>query len=294
MNTQVQRYTPAHIDIKPRKMRFEAETNKDRYWLAGNKLFTAMFNFASMLFPEGELFFIKSVQHFQSEITDPKLREDIRGFIEQEITHSQHHDKFNQDIYGNGFRWLKVMEKQLHNILAWSHKYVPKKLQLSFTVTAEHFTAIGANLGLKHPDLVMHKVDPKYREIWLWHAVEESEHKAVAFDVLKAVSGSYWLRIAPLAVIMMLTLLSLLVSAVVLPPWLVINKIRGRRILPKKRKKPLPEKVKMEIKQATNTFIKDLFSFFKPSFHPWDCDNTDLIESWKSNYSQTGKSALKI
>jgi len=292
MNTQVQRFTPRNIEIYERKITFPTAIDKERYWFAGSKVFTTGFNFASMLFPEGETFFIKSVQNFQSEIVDPKLREDINGFIAQEITHTQEHAKYNSDIYGNGFYKLKGLEKYLHTILAGAHRWTPKKFQLSFTVTAEHFTAIGANIGLKYPDLIMGAVDPKYREIWLWHAVEETEHKAVAFDVLKAVSGNYWLRIAPLAAILGLALISVLVAAVVLPPLMLLNKLRGKRTFPKPSGKPLPEAIKEQIAPARNTFLKDLFSFFKPSFHPWDCDNSHFVDDWKSVYAETGKSAL--
>lgn len=292
MNTQVQRYTPAYIDIKARKITFPSAVNKARYWMADSKVFTTAFNFASMLFPEGETFFIKSVQHFQSEISDPKLREDINGFIAQEITHSHEHEKYNQDVYGNGFRKLKGMEKVLHKILAGAHRWAPKKLQLSFTVTAEHFTAIGANIGLEYPDLIMGNVDPKYREIWLWHAVEETEHKAVAFDVLKVVSGSYWLRVLPLAMILLLTLVSALVAVVVVPLLVVVNRARGRRTFPKSRGKPLPPHIKAQVVSARNTFLKDLFSFFRPSFHPWDCDNAHFVDDWKKVYAETGKSAM--
>ncbi|PCJ15120.1 MAG: hypothetical protein COB04_13645 [Gammaproteobacteria bacterium] len=292
MNTEVQRFTPASVDIHARKITFASAVDKERYWMAGSKLFTTGFNFASMLFPEGETFFIKSVQNFQSQIVDPKLRDDINGFIAQEITHAQEHEKYNEDAYDNGFYKLRGMEKILRSILVGSHRWVPKKFQLSFTVTAEHFTAIGANIGLQFPDLIMGAVDPKYREIWLWHAVEETEHKGVAFDVLKAVSGNYWLRIMPLAIILLLALVSSVIAAVILPPLALINKIRGKGIFSKPKGRPLPKSIKREIVLARNMFLKDLFSFFKPSFHPWDCDNSSFVEDWKSNYAATGKSAL--
>ena len=37
--------------------------------------------------------------------------------------------------------------------------------------------------------------DPTVASFALWHMVEETEHKSVAFDVYQAVCGKYWLRV---------------------------------------------------------------------------------------------------
>ena len=35
----------------------------------------------------------------------------------------------------------------------------------------------------------------EYHNLWIWHAIEECEHKAVSYDVYKQVSNSYLLRV---------------------------------------------------------------------------------------------------
>ncbi len=63
---------------------------------------------------------------------------------------------------------------------------------LSITAAVEHFTAVMARMTLR--DRTMAGAHPVMRDLYEWHALEELEHKAVAFDVLRYVSGSYFVR----------------------------------------------------------------------------------------------------
>ena len=53
----------------------------------------------------------------------------------------------------------------------------------------EHFTATLARLLLTDP-LIKQKTTQESRNLWEWHALEELEHKSVAFDALKAIGGN--------------------------------------------------------------------------------------------------------
>ena len=68
---------------------------------------------------------------------------------------------------------------------------------LAVTCSLEHFTALLAELLLTTPQgkQMLDQMSPSHRTIWIWHAIEEIEHKAVTFDVLQAVNGSYLLRV---------------------------------------------------------------------------------------------------
>src|SRR3546814_17330762 len=58
----------------------------------------------------------------------------------------------------------------------------PEILNLAATMALEHFTAM-----MEHEFLInsrhFAKTDPEVRSMWRWHAIEEIEHKGVAFDV---------------------------------------------------------------------------------------------------------------
>ena len=54
------------------------------------------------------------------------------------------------------------------------------------TAALEHFTATLAEMILSDPEARDMFGDETVKNLFLWHALEEAEHKAVAFDVYKA------------------------------------------------------------------------------------------------------------
>ncbi|HFF5283056.1 TPA: metal-dependent hydrolase, partial [Acinetobacter baumannii] len=61
--------------------------------------------------------------------------------------------------------------------------------QVTATVVMEHYTATLARLLLTD-SLIKAKTTQESRNLWEWHALEELEHKSVAFDVLNAIGGN--------------------------------------------------------------------------------------------------------
>jgi predicted metal-dependent hydrolase len=187
--------TPAGVQIKPRNRSHDIATALQGEWLDNNAFLTAVFNGMSISFPAGEKFFIDSVRHYRDQITDPVLKEHIKGFCGQEGFHRREHQRYNEALcQARGYDLVKL-ETKLTKRLAWAQKNLSPLSNLAITVAIEHFTAVLAELLLR-PDSIMNKADPAMRELWRWHAAEEMEHKSVAFDVFKAVGGPETLRVS--------------------------------------------------------------------------------------------------
>ena len=176
--------TPADLTINPRNLMFGRGRTCDRWWIGGDPVATAFYNGMSLTFPLGEAFFIESVRHFRDAVP-LALQAQIDAFIKQEAAHSREHSHFNRQIQDAGYD-VSVIESELAQRLAKAKDRQPA-LNLAMTVALEHFTAIIAHACLKSPRHFKGASSEAAR-LWKWHAMEEIEHKAVAFDTFLEVT----------------------------------------------------------------------------------------------------------
>ena len=170
--------TPTDLSITPRDRRFGRETATPRLWHGGRIEATAIYNALSATFPVGEAFFVESVRAFR-EGAPPKLAEEIQGFTTQEAIHSREHDAFNKRAARSGYD-LSKLEQQVEWRLSIT-RAKPPIVGLAATMALEHFTAILAHQLLANPRHLA-GAEQETADLWRWHAVEEIEHKGVAYD----------------------------------------------------------------------------------------------------------------
>ena len=170
--------TPADLSITPRDRRFGRDTDAPRLWHGGRVEATAIYNALSTTFPAGEAFFVESVRAFRDG-APPKLAEEIKGFTTQEAIHSREHDAFNKRATRSGYD-LSRLEAQVEKRLSITRGR-PPVVSLAATMALEHFTAILAHQLLAEPRH-LDGAEGETADLWRWHAVEEIEHKGVAYD----------------------------------------------------------------------------------------------------------------
>ncbi len=82
----------AHTPLKARNVAFDwADT--PLHWIPGDPFSTHTINVLHLLLPAGERWFVHVYKQVLPYIRDPRLREDVIGFIGQEAMHSQAHDE---------------------------------------------------------------------------------------------------------------------------------------------------------------------------------------------------------
>ncbi len=170
--------TPADLTITPRDRRFGRGMAQDRWWHGGDPVGTAFHNALSVTFPRGEAFFIESVKAHRDG-APPKLEAEIKAFVMQEVMHSREHVAFNKRVVDAGYDVSKL-EQAVTDSLELT-KGRPQILNLAVTMALEHYTAMLAQMMLARADYWA-GVDAESKAMWKWHAVEEIEHKGVAFD----------------------------------------------------------------------------------------------------------------
>jgi predicted metal-dependent hydrolase len=261
--------TKTSSSIEVRNMQFELD-GVPRYWNGGRRSVTLFSNGLSIFFPPGERFFIAAVKAHADRVTDEKLRGEIKLFCAQEGVHSREHVAYNRMLDQQGYP-ASAMQKDVERLLRYVSR-LPAIVRLAVTCALEHFTAILAHRLLSYPrDLA--EAHPAMGALWRWHAAEETEHKAVAFDVYRAVGGSYLLR----ACVMMLT-------TVIFLTYVGLHQVRLMwvdRCLFSPREWMRFLRFMFVDPGAMRGILGPYVSYFRPSFHPWDQDSRHLLDAWK-------------
>jgi uncharacterized protein len=176
--------TPTDLVIHPRNLMFGRNQKGQRWWNNGDPVGTAFYNGMSVTFPLGEAYFIDSVRHFRDAVPEHQKAQ-IDAFIKQEAAHSREHIHFNKQVHEAGYE-VESIEIDLAERLKETKDSAPI-INLAMTAALEHFTAVIAHAILKSDRHVKGTATEAVR-LWKWHAIEEIEHKAVAFDTLLAVT----------------------------------------------------------------------------------------------------------
>lgn len=265
----------AYPKVRRIRFRFGDPDPMTRHFVEDNIPLTHLVAILSGAFPPGEESFIRSVRKFTDQITDPALKKRVAGFIGQESVHGQEHRHLNEKLVEMGFPLVRFFMFDHDNLRQRAfvrvENMVPAKVHLAFTAAAEHYTATLAERVFSD-EMQAIPGDPEVWHLLNWHAMEELEHKSVAFDVYRAVGGPEWIRIGVMALMYAVTL-PYVVVAVLLS---IITDPSGWR----------PFKV---LRQTYGIFrgplvkglMRDLRKYMKPGFHPDDIDTSSLLNKWQ-------------
>lgn len=264
------------IDIAGRKMDFDFDFDDvPRHWIKDNPFRSTFMNSLSCMFPEGERMFMDAVRDCQEQIKDPspKLLEQIKGFIKQEAIHGHEHAQYNDFLRKWGYPIDKINNFEKKEKV-WMRKHMPAAHRLAITCALEHFTAIMAHQVLTNP-MATEDMHPQFKEMWRWHAIEETEHKAVAFDVYQAAVGKYWLRVLTM---LQVTFFFCLRTTIYQMIFLWKD---GQLFNPHVWWQGLKFYFfESNFKGLVPSIFRDYLDYFKRDFHPWQHDNRKLLENW--------------
>jgi predicted metal-dependent hydrolase len=206
-----------------------------------------------------------------ADLAEPPLSGQIAAFLAQEAVHSREHVFFNRQMADNGYD-VAAMDARTQARIAFARKR-PLLGQLAATVALEHFTAILAHAVLTDPRH-FDGASPEARAMWRWHALEEIEHKAVAFDTFAIATREMpsWRR----------WLLRSMIMAV--STWLLFSNVAAS----------MASMFKTDGIDGARTWgrvfvflfarpgiLRQVFAaylgYFRPGFHPWMVDDRALI-----------------
>lgn len=263
--------------ITPRIPQIDWSKGFKRHWCGENAAATHAFNAMSFLFPQAERYFIdtaREVARATNVADNPELELAVRNFIAQESIHTQQHNQYNAVLQSQGFE--NVVHDFVERLQARSHKMNSPLTKLAVVCAYEHYTAILGNFILRNPDALA-SASPDMALVWGWHSAEETEHKAVCFDLYQA-AGDGWLR--RVTAFFLVTINFNLMFC-----RLYFSLLHRDNCL-------IPSRFFGTARQSVQFFFARSgiawhllghgFRYLAPRFHPWDQDNRAELQSWLS------------
>lgn len=265
----------AERDIPVRRLARTPDVTGDDWIVAGDPIFSHLLATLSAVFPKGEEFFVASVRRHRDAVADqPVLKAQVKGFIGQEAMHSREHRALNARLAELGYNTVRA-DDVIGRICARVLRMRPKRLAIAATAAAEHYTGLLAETALDHePTRRILFGQEAVKPLICWHALEELEHKNVAFDVMEASGGRYGVRAA-----------GFVVTTTALAGYVGLE--WGRSVYEDRRKITRAHRRQFRrnlVRQRLISFhfLFDALKYLRPGFHPDDTDTDALIEHWRT------------
>lgn len=261
---------PASFPV--RRMDYEFD-NMPKYWCDNEPSLTHYFTGMSTLFPEGESYFVRSVRALRDQVkANASLDRDIGAFIGQEAMHSKEHHAFHVSAERHGLD-PQSLERITGNVLKLIERVFPKKWNLLVTVGLEHYTAVLVCTMMENTHELMQ--DETIRNLWLWHSIEETEHKAVAYDMYQYLYGSGPMAYLPRVILYTLSLFLIILLS---NYCLVVLMKRDKQLF---NVKSWWRFTKFAVKHYVK-FTPKFLSYYRFDFHPNDVDESALVAETKA------------
>ena len=265
--------------IPIRHMSFDFESAKiDPKFYMNAELASAYFASISIFLTLGEDLVIDTARYHRDFIQDPLLKQRVTSLIGQEAIHSKMHEEMNEaykdiDLPVQFFRFLA------HYVFEYGFNRLPQPMKLSLMAGIEHFTAVLAEYMMNHEEIFFRSQDEKQRAIWMWHMLEESEHKDIAYDVFQTLSDNYLLRVAGFFPAL-ITILVLISAASTIVPFYR----KPSNLVSLSYWKDIPRSFSLIFGLKDGVYgssIQHIFDYLRPDFHPNDHDTSAFLAYYK-------------
>jgi len=265
------------IPIRHMRFDFDPKAIDPKFYL-NTELASAYFASLSIFLTFGEDLVIDTARYHRDLVQDPLLKQRVTALIGQEAIHSKMHNELNDALLEVDYP-VQLFRTWAGWVFDYGFNRLPQPMKLSLMAGIEHFTAVLAEYMMKHEEIFFSSRDEKQRAIWMWHMLEESEHKDIAYDVFQALSNNYALRIAGFFPAL-ITILILISAASLMVPFYrePKNLIRWSYW----RELPYSFSLIFGLKDGVyGSTMQHIFDYLRPDFHPNDHDTSAYLSYYK-------------
>jgi predicted metal-dependent hydrolase len=167
-------------------------------WNESDPAFSCAANMLSFFFLAIEKMISATVHEALPTITDPHVAEEALAFVRQEGQHSMAHRQHAKGL----IKGYPALQEVLDDIMAAYDDLTtstPVKYRLAYVADLEATFTPTFTMMLNHADSLFAPGDDRVASLFLWHFVEEIEHRSSALIIYDAIVGNPWyrMRLAP-------------------------------------------------------------------------------------------------
>lgn len=183
----------AQSSIVTRRVPFDFPDDINPHWTPGRPELAQIWNGFSLTMPFLEPYLIRTMREGMKEIKDPVVLADCAAFMSQEGQHYQLHQKFNT-LLKKTYPDLSRIEDDMRDYYArLGKKSLTRKM--AYSAGFESMTLGAARFIIGERKSLFAGADSRVASFWMWHMVEETEHKTCAYDGYQAACGNYFSRV---------------------------------------------------------------------------------------------------
>ncbi len=181
-------------DLQVRKMRFAfADYDVPFLWNETNPAFSAMANAVSFLAIAFEKMIVSTMAEAKPLLAGSPIADEADAFVRQEGQHSMAHRQHARGL----IKAYPALKETLDEVIAAFDDLVenkPLKYRLAYTADLEATFTPVFKLMLDNDDTLFAPGDDRVASLFLWHFVEEVEHRSSALIIYNDLVGDPWYR----------------------------------------------------------------------------------------------------
>lgn len=181
-------------DLKVRKIPWSFGPDTPFQWNPANPIFGLSMNLTSLLAPAFERYIVLTIRDAMRVIEDPAVRSEADAFLRQEGLHASAHRNHVAALIAQhpGLAELtRELDRRYDELLASR----PLHFHLAYVADIEATFTPFFDMILRHRATLLDNGDPRVASLFLWHFVEEMEHRASAQMIYDAVVKNPWYRL---------------------------------------------------------------------------------------------------
>jgi predicted metal-dependent hydrolase len=188
-------------DLEVRRPKFDFTEPVLWNWHPDNPAFSLSMNATSMMAICFEQLLVAAVQDAKPLITDDDVRAEATAFLRQEAQHSSTHRKHVAALI-KSYPGLQVTFDEATAAYDELSATASLEFRLAYMADTEATFTPFFKMMLDNEATLFRPGDDRVASLFLWHFVEEVEHRSSALTIYNAVVGEPWYRVRALPAIL--------------------------------------------------------------------------------------------